>query len=83
MESCWRCSAVSGLSSDSAIIPSNPLSGVRISWLMLARNAARAWAMSRAVRRALSSSRLDWLSWVLLVLSSVVRAETMFSSSLR
>src|SRR5476649_1832490 len=83
IDSCWRCSTFSGPSSDSASIPSRPLSGVRISWLMLARNAERAWAMSRAVLRAICSSSLDWLRRVLLALSSRVRASTMSSSSLR
>lgn len=49
----------SGLSRERAIIPSRPFSGVRISWLMLARNAARAWAMPRAVIFAASSSSFD------------------------
>ncbi|MNE50716.1 hypothetical protein D3C80_1453080 [compost metagenome] len=83
MDNCWRCSALSGLSRHRAIMPSRPLSGVRISWLMLARKAARACAISRAWRLACSSSSLDWLRRVLLALSSRVRAETMFSSSLR
>jgi hypothetical protein len=53
------CSAFSGLSRHSASMPSRPLSGVRISWLILARNAARAWAISSAVLRAASSSSLE------------------------
>ena len=80
IESCWCCSALSGLSRHNANMPSKPFSGVRISWLMLARNAARAWAISRAVLRAVSSSSLDWLSRALIISSSRVRAETMLSS---
>ncbi|MCY1440791.1 hypothetical protein D9M71_570770 [compost metagenome] len=64
-------------------MPSMPLSGVRISWLMLARKAARAWAMSSARLRACSSSWLDRLRLLLLALSSLVRADTMSSSSFR
>src|SRR5207249_2122411 len=33
-----RCSAVSSVSSANSVIPSTPFMGVRISWLMLARN---------------------------------------------
>ncbi|MNF76215.1 hypothetical protein D3C84_583220 [compost metagenome] len=55
----WRrCSLLSGPSRARSSIPSRPLSGVRISWLMLARKAARALAISSAVLRAASSS---WL----------------------
>ena len=34
----WRCSGVSWVSRSSSVIPITPFSGVRISWLMLARN---------------------------------------------
>ena len=33
-----RCSTVSSVESSSSVMPITPLSGVRISWLMLARN---------------------------------------------
>ena len=39
-----RCSAVSGVSSSSPVMPMTPFIGVRISWLMLARNSLFAWA---------------------------------------
>ncbi len=83
MDSCWRCSLFSGPSSDRASMPSRPLSGVRISWLMLARKIERAWAIARASRRACSSSWLERLRRLLAAFSSTVRAETMASSSPR
>ena len=48
-----RCSSLSGVSPSSSSMPITPLSGVRISWLMLATksdlasDAARAWASAR------------------------------------
>ncbi|MNO96993.1 hypothetical protein D3C76_886860 [compost metagenome] len=83
MDSCWRCSGPSGPSRARPSMPSRPLSGVRISWLMLARKVARVCAMSSAVRRAWSRSRLDCSRRVLAAFSSAVRAATMFSSSSR
>ncbi|MCY1544031.1 hypothetical protein D9M68_798830 [compost metagenome] len=83
IDSCWRCSLFSGPSRDRASMPSRPLSGVRISWLILARNTERAWAISSAIRRACSSSWLDSVRRALAAFSSAVRAETIFSSSLR
>ena len=83
IDSCWRCSGVSGPSRLSESMPSRPFSGVRISWLMLARKLARAWAISRAVWRASSSSWLDSVRRALAAFSSAVRAATMLSSSSR
>src|SRR5213596_397486 len=56
-----RCALVSPVSSNSSVIPRTPFIGVRISWLILARNELFAWfadsAASRA-RRSASSLRL-------------------------
>jgi len=74
-----RCALVSPVSSNSSVIPRTPFIGVRISWLILARNELFAWfadsAASRA-RRSASSLRLccvtsratemlpiHWLAW--------------------
>ena len=49
-----RCSALSGVSNSSAVMPSTPFIGVRISWLMRARNSllARAAGFGRVARLA-------------------------------
>ncbi len=51
----WRCSSSSSVSSSRAVSPITPFIGVRISWLMLARNSDfirdPATASSRAVAR--------------------------------
>ena len=47
-----RCSAVSSLSSASSVMPMMPFIGVRISWLMLARNSLLARLASIALSRA-------------------------------
>ena len=51
-----RCSVSSEVSASSALIPTTPLSGVRISWLMVARNAALARTAASASSRARTSS---------------------------
>ena len=51
-----RCSATSGVSSASSVMPMMPFSGVRISWLMFARNSLFAWLASSATRVAAASS---------------------------
>ena len=51
-----RCSAESRVCSASVVMPRMPLSGVRISWLMLARNALFVSVASSARRFATSSS---------------------------
>ena len=62
-----RCSAPRSVSSSSEVMPSTPFIGVRISWLMLARNsdfsceASRAW--SRAAARADSARLRSLMSW--------------------
>ena len=63
-----RCCDVSGVSSSNCVIPITPLSGVRISWLMLARNSLFAVAAASAFARACSSDSRICLS---LVMSSV------------
>ena len=68
-----RCSMVRLLSSTSSVMPRTPFIGVRISWLMLARNSLLARlasiALSRARVRSVFSAR-----------SSAVRASTVCSS---
>jgi hypothetical protein len=49
------CSAVSVVSSSRPVIPMTPFIGVRISWLMLARNSLLAAFAASAARRASSS----------------------------
>ena len=69
-----RCSAVSSVSSASSVMPMMPFIGVRISWLMLARNSLLARLASIALSRAAIRS-------VLAARSSAVRASTVCSSS--
>jgi hypothetical protein len=68
-----RCSGVRSVSSSMPVIPITPFIGVRISWLMLARNSdfsladsrasSRAWASSKVRPRTLvSNCSLVWLS---------------------
>ena len=52
-----RCSGDSGVSSSSSAIPKTPFIGVRISWLMLARNSLLARLPASAARRASASCR--------------------------
>ncbi len=55
---CWmtatssRCSALNSVRSRTSAIPSTPFSGVRISWLMLARNSLFARLAASAASRA-------------------------------
>ena len=63
-----RCCAVSEVSRSNCVIPMTPLRGVRISWLMLARNSLLARAAASAFTRACSSERRICRS---LVMSSV------------
>ena len=48
--------ADSGVSSASSVMPMMPFIGVRISWLMFARNSLFAWFASSATRVAAASS---------------------------
>ena len=50
------CSEVSLVASRKSVIPSTPFMGVRISWLMFARNRLLSCVASRAVTSADSSS---------------------------
>ena len=54
------CSASSGVSSSRSVMPMTPFIGVRISWLMLARNSLLAWLAASAASfcRCSSSDRL-------------------------
>ena len=54
-----RCSSVSGESSTRLVRPMMPFIGVRISWLMLARNSLLTRLAFSASRRA-SSTTYDW-----------------------
>ena len=51
-----RCSGVSDVSASSSAIPNTPFIGVRISWLMLARNSLLARLPASAARRASARS---------------------------
>ena len=51
-----RCGGVSRVCSASAVMPITAFIGVRISWLMLARNSPLASVAASARRRATSSS---------------------------
>ena len=51
-----RCSASSAVSSSRPVMPMMPLSGVRISWLMLARNWLLTWLAFSSARLVVSSS---------------------------
>ena len=52
-----RCCGLSGVSSSRLVMPITAFIGVRISWLMLARNCALAAVAASATCRAFSSSR--------------------------
>ena len=57
-----RCSASSWVCESTSIMPVTPIIGVRISWLIAARNALLAWLASRArdsLSRKARSSRLS------------------------
>ncbi len=58
-----RCVSVSSLSSSSVVRPMMPFIGVRISWLMFARNSLLVRFDSSACSRACSSSRDCVCSW--------------------
>ncbi len=51
-----RCSCVSSVSSASSVMPMTPFIGVRISWLMLARNSPFAWLAASAASLAFRDS---------------------------
>ena len=55
-----RCSSVSSVSSNSPPIPITAFSGVRISWLIVARKALFAWFAASASSRARRSSVMSW-----------------------
>ncbi|MNM98928.1 hypothetical protein D3C81_1114740 [compost metagenome] len=61
----WRASK--GVRPSSSSVPSTPYSGVRISWLMVARNALLAWLAASAACRAEDSAACAWrwreMSW--------------------
>ncbi len=61
-----RCSSVSGVSSSRLVMPITPFMGVRISWLMVARNADLASAACSASSLA---SRSDCSVFLLAVTS--------------
>ena len=54
-----RCSSLSGVSSSSSSIPITPLSGVRISWLMLATKSDLASEAARASASARLRSEMS------------------------
>ena len=55
-----RCSSVSAVFRRSPLIPITAFIGVRISWLIVARNALLASLAASASRRAWSSSVMSW-----------------------
>ena len=71
-----RCSAVSSVSSANSVIPSTPFMGVRISWLMLARN-------SLLARLAASAASFAPSNCLFMLLSSSVLAATSSSKCSR
>ena len=77
------CVAVSAVSNSSPVIPMTPFMGVRISWLMVARNSAlarlAASAASLACCKAISvrwRSAISRCSWALAVCRLAVRSVT-------
>ncbi len=74
----WR--GVRSVASSSSAMPSTPFIGVRISWLMLARNSDLARLAASAASRALTSSVLASASVVIVVVSASVRERTLSSS---
>ncbi|MOA40479.1 hypothetical protein D3C78_1623570 [compost metagenome] len=54
---CWRCSAFSSVMPMSSSVPSTPYSGVRISWLMVARKVDFASLALSASRLACARAR--------------------------
>ncbi len=67
-----RCSRVSSVSSVRSVIPMMPLSGVRISWLMFARNSPFARLPASAASFAFPSSTLAYVS--ILISSACLRS---------
>jgi hypothetical protein len=62
-----RCASVSGVSARMLVIPMTPFIGVRISWLMMARNSlfarSAAWAFrASSCSWATASTSRSWLS---------------------
>ena len=55
-----RCSGVSSVPRSSPVIPITAFIGVRISWLIVARNALFAWVAASASSRACWSSLMSW-----------------------
>ena len=58
---CSRCSPLSSVSSSSSVMPSTPFIGVRISWLMVARNVLLALLAASAASLAARKSRSNCL----------------------
>ena len=54
-----RCSAVSSVCRAEPVMPMTPFMGVRISWLMLARNSLLAWLAASAASFASSDAVID------------------------
>ena len=53
----WRCCGVRSVRPSTSSMPVTPIIGVRISWLIAARNVDLAWLASSAACRALTASR--------------------------
>ena len=59
----WRCSSVRSLSSNSPVIPMTPFIGVRISWLILARNSLLATVAVSASIASPLARKVSLRSW--------------------
>ena len=75
----WR--GVRSVASSSSAMPSTPFIGVRISWLMLARNSDFARLAASAASRARTNSWLIVSSLVAVAVSASVRERTLSSST--
>ena len=67
------CSAVSAVSSSSVVMPMTPFIGVRISWLMLARNSDFARVASSSLRLSAMSSRVGRRQLLLALAERAIR----------
>ena len=76
-----RCSGFSSESSTSAVMPRTPFIGVRISWLMLARNSLFARLAASATSFAFCNSASARRRWMTSPVSSFVRSSTRSASS--
>ena len=77
----WRCFSCKGVLSSSSVIPNTPFIGVRISWLMVARNSLFALLAASACSLASRSCSLDFSSSSMAATWAAVRSRTLSSSA--